>query len=143
MDLILEIKQPILIVGHGSTVSFLNNHMTETTKEVGYEGLTEPGGVLVFTANGIIPLLKKRKPTHNPYKDGTDVSGFVKDEENKPPRECWNCRNFQRDPQTYLGECTHLLVRIDPQLQSRKQTNDTIAVGDRDCCDNFRNKIST
>jgi broad specificity phosphatase PhoE len=141
MDLILKVKQPILIIGHGSTVSFLHNHMTETTTEVGYEGLTNPSGVLVFTVKGIIPLTKKRHPVDNPYKDGTIVSGFVTDEENRPPRECWNCRNFQRDPQTYLGECTHILVRIDPELQSRKQTNDTIAVSDKDCCDNFRNAI--
>lgn len=141
LDLILKTKQPILIIGHGSTVSFLHNHMTETNTEVGYEGLTNPSGVLVFTVKGIIPLTKKRNPIDSPYADGTALSGFVTKEENPPPRSCWNCRNFQRDPQTYLGECTHILVRIDPQLQKRKQTNGTIAVGDEDCCNNYRGAI--
>ena len=141
LDLILKIKKPILVIVHGSNVSFLNNHLTQTPDEVGYEGLVNPSGVLVFTSKGIIPLTKKRDAHKSPYKDGTALSGFVTDEENKPPRECWNCRNFQRDPQTYLGECTHLLVRIDPELQHRKQDNGTIAVGEKDCCDNFRNAI--
>ena len=144
LELIEEIKHPILIIGHGSTVSFLHNHMTKKPGvEVGYEGLVHPSGVLVFTADGIIPLIKKRTPVRNPYKDGTRVSGFVTDEENKPPRECWNCRYSQKDVQTGLISCGNLMVRLDPELTDQRQTDGTVSVGERDCCDFFRNKIST
>ena len=144
LELVDEIKQPILIIGHGSNVSFLHNHMTKRPgQEVGYEGLVHPSGVLVFTNDGIIPLIKKRQPVRNPYKDGTRVAGFVTEEENHPPRECWNCRYSQRDVQTDLLGCGNLLVRIDPELKDRRQNDGTVAVGDRDCCDFFQNKIGT
>lgn len=144
LELIEKIKHPILLIGHGSTVSFLHNHMTKKPgEEVGYEGLVLPSGVLVFTEDGIIPLIKKRQPVRNPYKDGTGVAGFVTDEENKPPRECWNCRYSQKDIQTGLLGCGNLLVRIDPELKDRRQNDGTVSVGERDCCDFFRNKIST
>lgn len=144
LELIEEIKHPILIIAHGSTVSFLHNHMTKKAgEEVGYEGLVNPSGVLVFTEDGIIPLIKKRTPVRNPYKDGTRVAGFVTEEENKPPRECWNCRYSQKDIQTGLISCGNLMVRLDPELKEQRQTDGTVAVGERDCCDFFRNKIST
>lgn len=144
LELVEKIKSPVLIVAHGSFVSFLHNHMTKNPgQSVGYEGLCHPSGVLVFTADGIIPLIKKREPVRNPYKDGTRVAGFVTDEENVPPRECWNCRYFNRDAQTNLGGCKNLLVRIDPEVASQRQSDGTVAVGDRDCCDMFQNKIGT
>lgn len=138
----LNPKATPVLVGHGSNVSFLNNHMSKTSKEVGYEGLTKPGGVLVFSSEGIAPLTKKKGSFHSPYADGTALSGFVTDEENRPPRECWNCRNFVRDV-IGLGACTHTLVRIDPELKDQRQDDLTVAVKDRDCCNNFRNKINT
>lgn len=144
LELIEKIKHPILIIGHGSTVSFLHNHMTKRPNgEVGYEGLVLPSGVLVFTEDGVIPLIKKRQPVRNPYKDGTRVAGFVTDEENKPPRECWNCRYASKDTQTGLLGCGNLLVRIDPELKDQRQNDGTVSVGERDCCDMFRNKIAT
>lgn len=144
LDTIIETKQPLLLIGHGSTVSFLHNHMTRKPGEdVGYEGLVKPSGLLMFTKEGIIPLTKLKDAFKNPYADGTALAGFVDEDENVPPRECWNCRNFTRDPQTNTGSCTHMIVRIDPELQSRRQTDGTVAVSDRDCCNYFRNKIST
>lgn len=143
LDLVIATKKPVLVIGHGSTVSFLNNHMSKTNENIGYEGLVHPSGVLMFTSDGIIPLIKKRYPVRNPYKDGTRVAGFVTAEENKPPRECWNCRNYHHDAQTYLGSCDHIMVRIDPELTSHRQEDGTVSVGDRSCCDFFRNKIGT
>lgn len=144
LDTVIKLKQPVLLILHGSSISFLNNHMSKDAKHVGYEGLVKPSGVLVFTEDGIIPCTKLRTPFHNnPYADGTALSGFVTDEENRPPRECWNCRYYQKDPNVYTGSCMNIIVRIDPQNQLRKQTDGTIAVGERDCCNSFRNKIST
>lgn len=143
MQTIIQIKKPILIVGHGSNASFLHNFNNKGEGKVGYEGITNPGGVSMFTRDGIIPLLKKREAgISQPYKDGTALAGFVTDEENRPPRECWNCKWFVRD-KLGLGACRHPLVQIDPQLQNRKQADGLISVGDRDCCDEFQNHIST
>lgn len=136
------LKKPIIVVAHGAVLAFLYNHFNPGNEKAEYEGLVNPGGVLVFTKDGVIPLTKKREGGINqPYKDGTPVSGFVTDEENVPPRECWNCRNFIRDVNG-LGACTHLLVRMDPKLISRRQADGTVSVGDSDCCDSYRNHIS-
>jgi len=140
-ETVVRIKKPVLVVGHGSNASYLYHNVNRGGKEIGYEGLTNPGGVMVFTRDGIIPIFKKRPDSKQLYKDGTNVSGFVTDEENRPPRECWNCRNYVS--LSGLGACTHLLVRIDPKLADRRQFDGTVAVGERDCCDNFRNKIAT
>lgn len=59
MELIAEIKKPVLVVGHGSNASFLNNATSK--HQVGYEGITDPGGVMAFDKDGIAPLLKKRE----------------------------------------------------------------------------------
>lgn len=141
-ELVAKLKKPILLIGHGSTISYLHNSTSNT--EVGYEGLVHPGGIVIFSRQGVVPVFKRKfgegeKP---PFKQGTAVAGFVTDEENEPPRECWNCRNFGKEI-SGLGYCNHPLVVIDPQLQDRKQSDGTIAVGDKDCCDNFRNKIAT
>ena len=142
LETIEKIHKPILIVGHGSTVSYLHNAVQRNEPKVGYEGLVNPGGVLVFNKAGVTPLTQKRDGAASPLKDGTVLSGFVTAAENVPPRECWNCRYAVKEVNGLLG-CAHPIVRIDPQLQNRKQADDTIAVCDRDCCDNFRNKIAT
>jgi len=143
LELVGKIKKPILLIGHGSTISFLYN-ATQKGAEAGYEGILHPGGIIAFTDEGVIRLFKPKfgdgeKP---PLSDGTAFSGFVTQEENRPPRSCWNCRNFSKDI-AGLGSCTHPLVQIDPQLQDRRQSDNSIAVGDEDCCNNFRNKLGT
>lgn len=135
-----ETQKRILTVGHGSNMSFL--YTAFNGGSVGYEGLVDPGGLAALTSEGLVALFKSRGVAKNPLADGTALSGFVTDEENRPPRECWNCRHFVRDL-TGLGGCQHLLVRLDPELQSRKQTDGTIAVGDRDCCNEFQNKVAS
>ena len=135
--IVQKLNKPILIVGHGSTVSFLHNTFNSKSEgQVGYEGLVYPSGVLMFTSAGVIPLTNKREGSPAPLKDGTPTSGFVTDEENVPPRECWHCKFAAKDINGLLG-CTHPVVRIDPKLQDRLQSDGTIAVGERDCCDMF------
>lgn len=142
MTVVEQKKVMPLIVGHGSTVSYLHNCYNRNEPLIGYEGLTNPGGVSMFNASGIHPLTHKRDGLPSDSKDGTALTGFVSASENRPPRECWNCRSFRRD-MAQVGGCAHPLVRIDPQLQDRRQSDGTIAVGDRDCCDNFRNTVTT
>lgn len=132
LETINKIKKPILIVGHGSTASFLANS-TKPTPVIPYEGITDPGGVTVFTKDGLTPIFKKRNNAKGPYDVGTSISGFVSDEESPLPRACWQCRWFVRDVNKQ-GGCLHPLVRITPELQDRKQVDGTIAVGDDDCC---------
>lgn len=127
---------------HGSNVSYLHNHLFNRTgkERVGYEGLVNPGGIIMAADDGLYPLTQVRGNNRQKYKDGTALAGFVTDEENRPPRECWNCRNFNRD--VIGGYCNHSIVKIDPELQERKRDDGNITVDDRDCCDNFRNKIA-
>lgn len=143
VELVERLGKPILIVAHGSNVSFLHNHFNPPQDgKIGYEGLVHPSGVLMFTTDGIIPLTKKRSVTKSPLQDGTALTGFVTDEENHPPRDCWNCRNFVRNADGQ-GSCNHPLVMIDPEIQNKKREDGTIIVGDNDCCNNFRNRINT
>lgn len=134
--------QPFLIIGHGSNISYLHNHFNKKEKAVGYEGLVDPAGIVLFTKSGVTALKNLRGlSASNPLKDGTALSGFVTDEESRPPRSCWNCRNYVVVAKQ--GACTHILVQIDPQLQDRKQADGTVAVGEQDCCDNFRNAVKS
>lgn len=136
----------VLVVCHVSNIMFLYDSVNKQGHNEEYldekTDLVHPGGAVMFTKEGVIPIFKKNEGASQPLKDGTAVSGFVTDEENRPPRECWNCRWFVRDVNK-LGSCLHPLVRIDPDLEDRRQADGTVAVGDRDCCDNFQNKIST
>lgn len=134
-EIVEKLGKPILIVGHGSTVSFLYNHFNRAG-EIGYEGLTNPGGVLMFTAKGIEPLTKKREEAPSLFKSGTAVSGFVTEEQNPQPRACWHCKYYQRDVND-LGGCINPLVRVDPALASQRQSDGTVAVGEEDCCDSY------
>ena len=61
---------PLLIL-HGSTVSYLHNCYNKTEPLVGYEGLTNPGGVLLFAPDGIHALTHKRDGIPSDLKDGT------------------------------------------------------------------------
>lgn len=142
LDTVDKSGGPFLVIGHGSNISYLHNFHNDEAP-VGYEGLVNPSGIVMFTKSGVTALTNIRGSFGgaNPLKDGTQLSGFVTDEENRPPRECWNCRNYVVVQN--LGACTHPLVMIDPQLVDRRQTDGTVAVGDRDCCDQFRNKVGS
>lgn len=141
-DTVSKLGRPILIVTHGSTTSFLYNNFNDGGGEVGYEGLVKPGGVLMFTSKGLEPLTRKKDDSiySSPLADGTALSGFVTDEENIPPRECWHCYYFSRDA-IGLGGCSNPVVKIDPQLVDRRKTDGTIGVSDQDCCNFYKSKI--
>ena len=52
----------IVVVGHGSNISFLFNRMfNRGEKQVGYEGLVDPGGVVAVSEDGLEPLTKVRE----------------------------------------------------------------------------------
>ena len=67
------------------------------------------------------------------YQDGTKVSGFVTAAENKPPRECGNCKWMK--PKDH---CTHPVVMADDEVL--KHYDGTGAVDGDDCCNYFQNK---
>lgn len=67
------------------------------------------------------------------YKDGTAVAGFVTASENKPPRECGNCRWFSGK-----DSCEHPVMEADPE--TLKHEDGKAAVDSDDCCDYFQNK---
>jgi broad specificity phosphatase PhoE len=136
LELVTKIHQPVLVVGHGSNASYLYHKVNKGGKEVGYEGITKPGGASIFTKDGLAAIFKKREGAPQPYKDGTTLSGYVTPEENKPPRECDDCKWFQDKN----DGCKHPLVQIDPELQSLKQNDGSIKVNPKGCCDNFQSK---
>jgi|SRR5579859_138565 len=52
----------VLIVGHGSTVSFLwNNVFNKDGRQIGYEGLVDPAGLVNVTKEEMIPVLRARE----------------------------------------------------------------------------------
>ena len=59
LQTIIETGQPILVVGHGSNVSYLHNAV-QKDKKVGYEGLVNPGGIVSFSKDAVTPIFKKR-----------------------------------------------------------------------------------
>lgn len=134
LEAVAQIHKPILVVGHGSNASYLYHKVNKGGSEVGYEGMTKPGGVMAFTKDGLAAIFKKREGTPQLYSDGTNLSGFVTDEENKPPRICSACKWIKE------GNCTNPLVMIDPELKSRRNEDGAIKVGPKDCCNSFQNK---
>lgn len=143
LKLIVESQKTILFAFHGSNVSFLNNSLFNRTgqEKVGYEGLVNPGGIVMATDDAIYPLTQVRGDGKQKYEDGTSLMGVVSDIENRPPRACWNCRHSVH---SVAGlECAHSIVKIDPQVQDLKTNNGNIAVGDNWCCNGFQNKIGT
>lgn len=64
----------ILVVGHGSNVSYLRNQMfSDGEEKVSYEGLVDPGGVLQVTQDGIRPLTNIRSKNKTEKKENIDV----------------------------------------------------------------------
>jgi len=61
--------------------------------------------------------------------DGTKLSGFVREGENQPPRECHNCIFYKHD------FCHHPVIMIDPGVLG--ESGKPKPVNDRDCCNNF------
>jgi len=64
--------------------------------------------------------------------DGTALSGFVTEKENKLPRECGNCKWM------HSASCHNPLVMIDPQVKGTP--GKPKSVDKTDCCNNYQNK---
>jgi len=52
----------VLVIGHGSNISFLHNHIFNVGEpRTGYEGLVDPGGLVAARTSGLDPLTRVRK----------------------------------------------------------------------------------
>lgn len=140
-SIVEKLGRPILLVGHGSTVSFLHNHFNAGAA-VGYEGLVNPAGILMFTSKGIEPLTNKREGAQSSMAQGTATSGYVEPSENREPRSCWNCYWFSRD-QIDTPLCGNPVVRVDPALTKQRTESGLVIVNEDGCCNYFRNKIGS
>jgi broad specificity phosphatase PhoE len=93
LDTVIKHKVMVLVVGHGSTVSYLHNHIETSEEPVSYEGLTYPGGVCAVYKDGVIPLLKRREDHITDLVQLNKWSiGFVGGgSTNHEPKSCFNC----------------------------------------------------
>lgn len=94
LELVAQIGEPVLIIGHGSTLSFLN--YVGNKAEMGYEGLVYPGGVSVFTSKGITPLFSKKLPDSEASKLDQSLVLYMDGKEIGRPEgaRCADCRMF-------------------------------------------------
>lgn len=52
----------VLVLGHGSTISFLHNRVFERDRpQLGYEGLVDPAGLVAAERDGLTPLTRVRE----------------------------------------------------------------------------------
>lgn len=56
METVEKVDGTVLIIGHGSNISYLHNHFNKKEGEIGYEGAVNPAGVISFSKSGITPL---------------------------------------------------------------------------------------
>lgn len=94
LELVAQLKEPVLIIGHGSTLSFLN--YVGNNAEMGYEGLVYPGGVAVYTKNGITPLFSKKLPDTEASKLDQAIVLYMDGSEIGRPEgaRCADCKMF-------------------------------------------------
>lgn len=94
LELIAQLKQPVILIGHGSTLSFLNH--AGGNAEMGYEGLVHPGGVVVFTGAGVTPLFGKKLPDTEQNKLDQAVVLYMDGSEIGRPQgaRCADCKTF-------------------------------------------------
>lgn len=66
----------VLVEGHGSTVSFLHNHVFEKgDKQIGYEGLVDPAGLIASERDGMTPLTRVRG--NSDVRLSADAAGYM------------------------------------------------------------------
>lgn len=132
-----------LIVCHRSNSAWLGKKFSGVLQHLDYREntLVYEGGVVVIDTNAARPIY--RSSSENPRAnlmpfDGTAVAGFVTVEDNKPPRECGNCKWMDKD------HCDNLVVTADDELGIRygKKRNEKgkWIVLPSDCCNSFQSK---
>lgn len=137
-------KRIPLITCHRSNTAWLAKKFGGVHQHIDYRqaSLIWEGGVLALDENGVQPLYKSL--TENPNenlvpKDGTFVSGFVTVRDNRPPRECGNCRWMDVD------HCDNPIVTADDELGIiyglARNSKGKWGVPANACCDSFQNKI--
>ncbi len=94
VEAVAQLKQPLIVIGHGSTLSFLN--YVGNNEEMGYEGLVHPGGVAVYTKDGITPLFSKKLPDSDMSKLDQAVVLYMDGSEIGRPEgaRCADCKTF-------------------------------------------------
>lgn len=108
-DTVTKRSRMVLVFGHGSNASFLANagKLVRKEKKVGYEGLTDPGGIMEFTDRGLIPLVNIKKKAEKldqwvvayyPADDGVPPSGT----------SCGQCWKFVKS-----GACVEVKGNIE------------------------------
>lgn len=105
LELVATLKQPVLVIGHGSNTSFLYHKVNKGGNEVGYEGLTNPGGVSLFNKDGLTPVFKSRlKEPKEPLVQLSRWSiEFVGGKGTKgKPKSCFNCHMMYSKQKTCL-----------------------------------------
>lgn len=108
LELVATLKEPVLVILHGSTISFL--HTTINKEQVGYEGLVEPGGVVSVSAKEVLPLLKKSaRQADRPEKKSSSSGSQSKESYALPGKDnlairvpkggsmCKNCKYLDRN----------------------------------------------
>lgn len=66
----------VLVVGHGSNISFLHNHVFDRgDKPILYEGLVDPGGLVAAERDGLTPLTRVRGAAD--ARESADHAGYV------------------------------------------------------------------
>lgn len=134
-----------LIAVHRSNTAWLGKQFGGVRQEIDYRSasLVWEGGIVVIKNGVALPLYKKltqnAKEDVGQPNDGTHVSGFVTAEDNKPPRECGNCK-WMPD-----SACHHPVVTADDELTimygKKRNAAGLWLVDSDDCCNNFQNKI--
>lgn len=143
-----EKKAIPLIVCHRSTTAWVAKYFSGVEQELDYReaSLVWEAGVVMLEENAAVPMY--RSLSENPRADlipfdGTAISGFVTTEDNKPPRECGNCKWMEKPD----GHCDNPIVTADDEIGFRynlKRNRDGKWIVPKDaCCDNFQNKFGT
>lgn len=68
----------VLVLGHGSNISFLHNHVFNgDEKKIGYEGLVDPGGLVLASSSGLQPLTNLRGEEETGKKISATQAGYM------------------------------------------------------------------
>jgi broad specificity phosphatase PhoE len=136
LELVATLRKPVLVVGHGSNASFLYHKVNKGGKEVGYEGMTEPGGIMTFSKSGLDAIFKKRekKDSEANKLDQATVLYMTAEEIGSDKGahcdDCWKYIGSKNEP----GKCADVAGSIDPEkgvcgLYAYGEPNQLVRIG--------------